>query len=326
MTSKSPVRSCEDVDETALSYAEIKALCAGNPLIAEKMNLDVEVAKLRLLKTDYQNQHYRMEDDLLKNYPKEIAAVKERIEGIQKDMALYAQQSEKLSDQRHAGPVLPRTARELDATSRCFPGMTINGVDFYEKEPAAKALLKACKGLKKDVALPIGKYMGFDMSLLFESFGQTVKLHLRGAMTYETTLSSDAFGNITRINHTLANLPKRLEEVKAQLDRIYEQQEAAKQELAKPFALADELAGKEARLALVNADLNIDGNGGLDVKNDPDEYRETLADMEPVTASAKGAKPSLSEKIEAYKANKPEGVPDRNRAGVLDRKSGEHEL
>jgi len=261
MTSKSPARSCEDVDETALSYAEIKALCAGNPLIAEKMNLDVEVAKLRMLKSEHQSQHYRLQDNLLKNYPQQITSVKERIAGIEKDMAKYNEISGRLT----AGQI---SLDGAPATTAKFAGMTINGIQHKEKEPAAKALLEACKGINDRKDLPIGSYMGFGMSLRFDSFSSTFSLLLRGSMTYETELGTDAFGNITRINNTLADLPKKLSGAKSQLENIYQQQEAAKQELEKPFALAAELAEKEARLALINADLNIDGDGGFDVIND----------------------------------------------------------
>jgi N12 class adenine-specific DNA methylase len=263
MSSKSPVRSCEDVDETALSYAEIKALCAGNPLIAEKMNLDIEVAKLRMLKAEHQSQHYRLEDDLLKEYPEKITAVTERIEGIKKDIALYAVHSEQKTDvQTTMGGAVTVTAK--------FPGMTINGVVYTEKEPAAKALLEACKTITDKTDKPVGEYMGFKMSIRFEPMAKQFHLLLRGSMTYQVDLGTDAFGNITRINNALGGLPERLVGAKSQLENIYAQQDAAKQELKNPFALAGELAEKEARLALLNAELNIDGDGGLDITNDPD--------------------------------------------------------
>ncbi|MCL2516945.1 MAG: SNF2-related protein [Oscillospiraceae bacterium] len=307
MTSKSPVRSCEDVDETALSYAEIKALCAGNPLIAEKMNLDVEVAKLRMLKSEHQSQHYRLEDNLMKYYPQQITAVRERISGIEKDIIMYNEQNEKFTDAR---PSLDGTASTAAAK---FAGMTVNGVEYMEKEPAAKALLEACKGVTEKKDLPVGKYMGFDMSLQFDGFHKTFSVLLRGNMSYTTELGTDAFGNITRINNTLADLPKKLSGAKSQLDALYQQQEAAKQELEKPFALADELAEKEARLALLNSDLNIDGDGGFDVLNDDswddgaEEYElpdpddeEPDDEYERQTASAKSAKPSLLEGLRSF--------------------------
>jgi hypothetical protein len=273
MSSKSPVRSCEDVDETALSYAEIKALCAGNPLIAEKMNLDIEVAKLRMLKSEHQSQHYRLEDDLLKRFPEQITSVKERIAGIEKDISAYTAEAAKLVNIQTG-----IDGNVTSATTAAFAGMTINGATYAEKEPAGNALLEACKTVTDKTEKPIGEYMGFKMSLCYERFYNQFHLCLRGSMTYQAELGTDAFGNITRINNVLSDLPKKLEGAKSNLDNILTQQEAAKDELAKPFALADELTEKEARLALLNAELNIDGNGGLDVLNDTDTREESERD------------------------------------------------
>jgi hypothetical protein len=261
MSSKSPVRSCEDVDETALSYAEIKALCAGNPLIAEKMNLDNEVAKLRMLKAEHKSQHYRLEDELLKRFPEQITSVTERIEGIEKDIAKYAAEKEKCADVQISGTGASASAK--------FPGMTVNGVTFKEKEPAAKALLESCKDVKgRNTDFPIGEYMGFKMSLRYESFGQQINLLLRGAITYQVELGTDALGNITRINNALDKLHERLDGAKSQLANFNRQVEAAKLELAKPFEQAAELQEKELRLAYLNAELNIDGDGGMEILND----------------------------------------------------------
>jgi hypothetical protein len=262
MSSKSPVRSCEDVDETALSYAEIKALCAGNPLIAEKMNLDNEVAKLRMLKAEHKSQHYRLEDDLLKRFPEQIKSVTERIAGIEKDIAIYAAEKEKCVE-------LQTGLGGAASASSKFPGMIVNGVVHAEKEPASKALLDACKEVKgRNTEYPVGEYMGFKMSLRYESFGQQINLLMRGAMTYQIELSTDAFGNMTRINNALDKLPERLDGAKQQLENLNKQSEAAKVELAKPFEQEAELAEKEQRLALLNSDLNIDGDGGMEILND----------------------------------------------------------
>jgi N12 class adenine-specific DNA methylase/adenine-specific DNA methylase len=270
MSSKSPVRSCDDVDETALSYAEIKALCAGNPLIAEKMALDNDVAKLRMLKSEYKSQHYRLEDSLIKHFPQQIKAVTERIAGIEKDIAHYAAEKEKYTE-------VTMTNGAASVTTK-FPEMTINGVTHTEKEPAAKALLEACKGIKgRETELPVGEFMGFKLSLSYASFGQTINLMMRGAMTYQTELGTDAFGNITRITNALDKLPERLQGAREQLANYEKQVAAAKEELAKPFSLEDELQAKEARLALLNADLNIDGDGDMDILNDPDNRDENAA-------------------------------------------------
>jgi hypothetical protein len=268
MSSKSPVRSCEDVDQTALSFAEIKALCAGNPLIAEKMTLDNEVAQLRMLKSEYQSQRYRLEDDLLKRFPEQIISVTERIEGIEKDIAKYAAEKEKCVNIQMNG------AGGATASSK-FPGITVGGVFYGEKEPAAKALLESCKGVKGRLTdTPVGEYMGFKMYLRYERFSQQINLLLRGAITYQIDLGTDAHGNFTRINNALDKMPERLADAKSQLENLNKQAEAAKLELAKPFEQESELQEKEARLTLLNTELNIDGDGGLDVMNDP-ENRDT---------------------------------------------------
>jgi hypothetical protein len=317
MSSKSPVRSCEDVDETALSYAEIKALCAGNPLIAEKMNLDIEVAKLRMLKAEHQSQKYRLEDDLLKNYPKQVTAVKERIAGIEKDMALYSEHYEKTADMQQS------VTGESTSVSSTFAGMTINDVEYKEKEPAGKALLEACKGVTDKRDKTIGEYMGFTMSLHFDSFSKLFQIKIRGNMTYETDLGTDTFGNITRINNILNDLPKKLDGAKAQLETLLSQQEAAKEEVLKPFTLVDELAEKEARLALLDAELNIDGNGGLDVLNDTDNrsenenenesdyYDDGYDDENEQEQEIAKTKPPLLDTIQAYNEEKKPPIPGK---------------
>jgi hypothetical protein len=262
MTSKTPMRSCEDVDETALSYAEIKALCAGDPRIREKMELDNDVAHLRMLKSEHDSQHYRLEDSLLKHFPQQITAVNERIAGIKCDIAAYTTEKEKTVDIQTTDGAASVTAK--------FPGMTIDGVTYTEKEPAGKALLEACKGITKTGDKPIGEYMGFKLSLHFESFAKQFSLLLRGNLTYSIDLGTDTFGNITRINNALDSLDKRLAGQIAQLDNLNAQVAAAKEELAIPFPSEQELIDKETRLVLLNTDLNIDGDGSLDVLNDAD--------------------------------------------------------
>jgi len=317
MTSKSPARSCEDVDETALSYAEIKALCAGNPLIAEKMNLDVEVAKLRMIKSDFQSQKHRLEDDLLQRYPRQITAINERIAGIERDIALY-------NDENAKGADIQEGISGVVSVAAKFHGMTIKGITYSEKEPAANALLEACKTVTSMEEVNIGSYMGFHMSLSFDSYHKNYSLLLRGSMTYHTDLGADAFGNITRINNVLDGLPKRLEGAKSQLENMYSQQEAAKLELQKPFALADELAEKEARLTQLNAELNIDDdtmrkelesveNSWVSSDDDglPEDYDEGVRypqshneRHELQLASAKSGRPSFLEEIRSFNAGK----------------------
>ena len=323
MSSKSPVRSCEDCDETALSYAEIKALCAGNPLIAEKMNLDNEVAKLRMLKSEHQSQRYRLEDNILRHYPEQIVALNGRIDGIGKDITAYTVEKEKC--------VAVQTSAAGGATVESkFPGMLVNGVHYAEKEPAAKALIDACKGIvDKKTDTNIGEYMGFKMAIKFEGFTEGVKLMLRGHMTYQIDLGTDTFGNITRINNALADLPKMLEKVQTQLADILKQKEAASTELEKPFALETELAEKEARLALLNADLNIDGDGGFDVTNDLEEHDEIDYGGEELdddcdyasgraAAIAKSAAPSILDGIRSYSSDKSSIRQNENKKTELD--------
>jgi len=311
MTSKSPVRSCEDVDESVLSYAEIKALCAGNPLIKEKMDLDIEVARLRLLKSDHQSQRFRLEDSLLKSFPANIAKQNEIITGIEKDIAVYAREREKTAGAQATlteGKPAEQTATPFTAK---FHGMIINGVEYTEKEPAGKALLEACKKHDLMSDAPIGKYMGFDMKLSFSSFTKIFSLQLCGTMTYAIDLGMDTFGNITRINNALAELPRRLEGAKSQLETLYAQRDAAKQELEKPFALAGELKEKENRLALLNAELNIDGEGGFDLANDTGSRTE-------IDAAAKSVRPSLMEGIRSRDTGRQDSNPGK--------KSAEHDI
>lgn len=270
MSSKSPVRSCEDVDETTLSYAEIKALCAGNPLIKEKMDLDIEVARLRLLKADHQSQHYRLEDDLLKNFPEAVKRAKGQIAGFKADVA--------------------RLEEEPKASQDGFPPMVIKGIVHAEKEKAGAALLEACKEIKGTDPVKIGHYRGFDMHLSFDSFYKTFRVALKGAMSYSTELGADLYGNITRINNALGELPQRLTSVEVQLENLYEQTANAKEELKKPFPHDQELKQKEARLALLNVELDMDGK-----KNAPQQQAEVAKSIH--TAIAKSDKPSILDNL-----------------------------
>ena len=262
MTSKSPVRSCEDVDETALSYAEIKALCSGNPLIKEKIDLDIEVARLRLLKSEHQSQHYRLEDDLLKYYPESIKATKERIAGLEQDIQRLEANRPNLSE----APPVPvesveasgGTEAKPEAVKAPFAPMTVKGVVHTEKAAAGKALLEACKSIMDSDSVKIGTYLGFDMYLSFNSFYKKFNLTLKGDMSYSVDMGADIFGNFTRIHHALGEMEERLAFNRTQLENLYQQTEDAKKELQNPFAQEAELAEKEMRLALVNAELNIE--------------------------------------------------------------------
>ena len=235
MSSKSPVRACDDVDETALSYAEIKALCAGDPRIREKMDLDIEVAKLRLMKADYQSNQFKLEDQILKQYPEEIRQAQEWVKGYRADMALL-----------EAHP-LPKDG---------FVGMAIKGKRIADKEAAGKMLLEACRLSPHDMEL--GEYRGMKMTVDYDSYRQEVKLILRGEMSHTVTMGTDVYGNLTRIENALANMPQKLEKAEERIAELERQMEQARAELGKPFAQEKELEAKSARLAELNAALNID--------------------------------------------------------------------
>ena len=240
MTSKSPVRSCDDVDETALSFAEIKALCAGDPRIKERMDLDVEVSRLKLMKADHQSKQYRLEDQLLKYFPEEIEKHKGFIKGFKSDLEVLA---------AHPHP------------EDGFAGMKIRGDLLTDKENAGAALLDACKEVKTSDPVQIGSYRGYAMSVEFSAWKQEYTLLLKGQMTHRATLGTDPRGNLTRIDNALAQMPQRLEAAKAQLDNLYQQQAAAKEEVGKPFLYEEELRSKNARLVELDTLLNIDGKG-----------------------------------------------------------------
>ncbi len=243
MTSKSPVRSCEDVDETALSYAEIKALCAGNPLIKEKMDLDIEVARLRLLKANHQSQRFQMEDRLLKYFPVELEKCRAQVGGFEADL---------------------ETRNNHPLPSEGFVGMEVLGRAFSDKEDAGKAILEAVKTVVDMKSVRIGHYRGFEMSLELGAFGREYILTLRGRMAHFTTLGSDPRGNIQRIDNTLGSMESRLKTVQDQIATLQKEQEAAKEEIAKPFAQEDELREKSARLIELDTLLDI-GRGSPEV-------------------------------------------------------------
>ena len=237
MSSKSPVRSCDDVDETALSFAEIKALCAGDPRIKERMDLDVDVSRLKLMKADHQSKQYQMEDNLLKYFPEQIETHKGFIKGLEADMETLA---------AHPHP------------EDGFAGMEVRGDTLTDKENAGAALLDACKEVKNAEPVQVGSYRGFAMSVSFDAFRQEYTLQLKGRMTHQATLGADPRGNLTRIDNALAQMPQRLAGVKAQLENLYQQQAAAKEEVGRPFAYEEELREKSARLTELDMLLNID--------------------------------------------------------------------
>ncbi len=261
MTSKSPVRSCDDVDEQALSYAEIKALCAGDPNIREKMDLDVEVARLKVLKADHQSQQYRLEDQLLKYFPAEIERQKGYIKGFQADI---------------------KTIEAHPVPEEGFCGMEVKGVHFTEKADAGDAILAACKDYKNFQNVQpevIGSYRGFQMELSFDSFSKQYHLALKGEMTHKVYVGTSALGNLTRMDNALEGIPKRLETAENKLTELKAQRENATAEVGKPFPQEAELAKKSARLAELDALLNMDERDmGSDIAGDG-EKASVLEDL-----------------------------------------------
>ena len=238
MTSKSPVRSCEDVDEQVLSYAEVKALCAGSPLIKEKMNLDVEVAKLKVLKADHQSQKYRLEDKLLKEFPASIQRQKAEIAALQQDA---------------------KTAEANPQVKDGFCGMSIKGMHFEDKLAAGERLLLACKEMPTAETVTLGQYRGFGLDLRFDTFRNEYQAVLRGATSHFVPLGTDARGNLTRLDNALDSFPDRIARAENQLQTLYQRRDAAQQEVQKPFPKEAELAEKSARLAELDALLNMEG-------------------------------------------------------------------
>lgn len=238
MTSKSPVRSAEDIDETALSYAEIKALCSGNPHIKEKMDLDIEVQKLKLLRSNHMSQRYALEDQLIRKFPEEIASMHQWIDGLESDMALLKDNTQ--------------------PNAEGFSPMVIGGQIFTEKKAAGAALLDACNTLTGTAPVSLGSYRGFQMTLCFDSFEKLFKISMQGTLTYKVGLGTDVFGNIQRMDNLLESMPTRQLDYKEKLKNLEIQVENAKQEIAMPFPREEELKEKAARLDQLNILLNMD--------------------------------------------------------------------
>ena len=252
MTSKSPARACEDVDETALTYAEVKALATGNPHIKEKMDLEVQVSKLKLLKSNYLSMRYSLEDRLLKKVPHDIRLTEENIAGCEADMALYAQHK-----------------------VNGFAGMTVSGTTYGtdEKKDAGVAILAACMAKTSGNESMIGNYMGFDLYLAYDSFSKTFKMRMEGTLSYRIDLGEDVYGNITRMDNALASLPARKQGYERTLSELHDQERNLKEELGKPFPQEDELREKTDRLTELDALLNLDKHES-DTIGEEDEDRE----------------------------------------------------
>ena len=251
MTSKSPVRSAEDIDETALSYAEIKMLATGNPYIKEKMDLDIQVQKLKMLKSNFLSEKYGLEDKVIKFYPQQIAYLKSRVEGLTKDV-----ETAKL----HPKPIDEQPL-----------GMMVSGVSYSEKAEADQAIINACKSMNSPDAIPLGEYRGFQMELYFDTVQRNYVVKLKGETSRDVPLGDDAHGNIVRIDNGIERFEEALADTKNSLENTEKQYETAKQEIEKPFAKEDELRAKTARLDELNILLNMDKKENEIVGGEPDE-------------------------------------------------------
>ncbi len=254
MTSKSPVRSAEDIDETALSYAEIKMLATGNPYIKEKMDLDIQVQKLRLLKSNFLSEKYALEDKIIKFYPQEIARRTNTINGLKADIERTAQHPKPIDD--------------------TFVGMTVSGVFYSEKADAGKAIIEVCQSLTNPDPIPLGDYRGFTMDIFFDTMAREYVVRLKGEMSYSVSLGADIHGNITRIDNVLEGLPKRLANAELELDNVTKQFETAQADVEKPFIHENELNAKTTRLNELNALLNVDKRENEIVDGEPEEGDE----------------------------------------------------
>ena len=278
MTSKSPVRSCEDVDEQALSYAEIKALCAGNPLIKEKMDLDVQVAKLKVLKADHQSQKFRLQDKLLTKFPADIQETNAHIAGLKADAQLAAAH--------------PQGKEE-------FCGMTIRGVTYDEKKTAGERLVLACSELPNAEEKVIGSYRGFELSLRFDAFRTEYQALLKGQRKYTVPLGTDPLGNIIRLDNSLNNFPERITAAENELVTLHQQQTAAQIEVEKPFPQEEELAEKSARLAELNAQLDVDEKSH---ESEQDEEEQEDAPRRPSVLAALEEKSDKPEPVKPFRS------------------------
>lgn len=270
MTSKAPVRSCEDVDEAALSYAEVKALATGNPAVKEKMALDVDVAKLKLLKANHMNNQYRLEDDIARNFPQQIAKLMEIIDCYKADIAHFSEH--KITDPEQFS-------------------MEISGKVFTEKKEAGMALLAVCKDIKSvDAAMDIGSYQGFNMRIQFDSWSKEFILSVKHESVAKVRLGADALGNITRINNLLESYPEKLAEAEQRLETVQEQMTNAKEEVGKPFPKEEELNQKLERLSELNALLNMDEREDTETEQSKSKEKEE-----------RPARGSIHEKLQIYK-------------------------
>ena len=290
MTSKSPVRACEDVDDTALSYAEIKALATGNPYIKEKMDLDVQVSKLKLLKANHTSQIYRLESDIAKNFPVQISALKERIAGMQVDS---------------------QVVKSVDLQDNDTFAMTVGNVLYEDKKEAGEALIAACAGLKAvSTGGKVGEYHGFTLSASYNMFSNAFELTVKGKCSYKLEIGKDPLGNMQRIHNTLSSIDRKLTESEQKLETVQQQLATAQEEVKKPFPKETELNEKIERLSELNALLNMDEKGNETIMADEDigregsstDSRDAVEEKELPETADRIHKPSILERLKQEKA------------------------
>lgn len=291
MTSKSPVRSCNDVDEVALSFAEIKALCAGDPRIKERMDLDVEVSRLKIMKADHKSKQYRLEDSLLRHFPEQVEKLKGCIQAIQEDMNTL---------EAHPHP------------TDGFAGMTVLADELTDKDNAGAALIEAAKKATGLDPVEVGTYRGFQMSVTLEDFGKKYVLTMQGRLKHQAILGSDPRGNLIRLDNALAQMPQRLKAFQTQLDETCHQQEAAKAELGKPFPFEEELRDKTARLIFLDSELNLDANKGGQTEQviaksaRPSVLDKLRSQPAPIRNNQKQKRHTVQESLQSCLSEKPE--------------------
>lgn len=287
MTSKSPVRSCEDIDETALSYAEVKALATGNPYIKEKMDLDIQVSKLKLLKANHTSQKYQLEDNISKHYPQQIAAIKELIAGYQSDIQIYEQN------------------KPFDKN---FFSIKIGNKIYNDKKEAGNILIAMCREAKQpNRVISIGEYQGFQMTVIFDSFYSKFTVNLKGKLTHAVEIGADPLGNLQRLNNVLINMSGKLEDAKQKLENVENQFKTAKIEVGKEFVQEQELQAKMQRLNALNALLNVEDDLKLPVEDKPEE----------------GKKNSIREGIRKYQKNEEQIEKGKKSSIVKEKAIGE---
>ena len=297
MTSKSPVRACEDVDDTALSYAEIKALATGNPYIKEKMDLDVQVSKLKLLKANHTSQIYRLESDIAKNFPVQISALKERIAGMQVDS---------------------QVVKSADLQDNDTFAMTVGNVLYEDKKEAGEALIAACAGLKTvSTGGKVGEYHGFTLSASYNMFSNAFELTVKGKCSYKLEIGKDPVGNMQRIHNTLSSIDRKLTESEQKLETVQQQLATAQEEVKKPFPKEAELNEKMERLSELNALLNMDEKGNETIMADEDigregsstDSRDAVEEKELPETADRIHKPSILERLKQEKAQQNTAEP-----------------